>query len=89
MQLYTGTPQQFVEDATHDQITEKLEKAFAYHFGHKVARSEARSWENSLLRMGVVLKDADLLYNGVILACCPVWAARPPTRWEKHSDNPR
>ena len=67
MQLYTGTSRQFVEDATHDRIAEKLEEAFAYHFGHKVARSEARSWENSLWRMGVVLKDADLLDNGVIL----------------------
>lgn len=67
MQLYAETSQQFVEDATHDQIAEKLEKAFAYHFGHKVARSEARSWENSLWRMGVVLQDADLLDNGIIL----------------------
>src|SRR5215210_2353043 len=67
MQLYKGTSQQFVEDATHDQIAEKLEEAFAYHFGHKVARNEARSWENSLWRLGIVLKDANLLDNGVIL----------------------
>jgi hypothetical protein len=33
MQLYKGTSQQFVEEATHDQITEKLEEAFTYHFG--------------------------------------------------------
>jgi DUF2075 family protein len=67
MQLYTGTSQQFIEDAFHDRITEKLEEAFACYFGHRVARSEARSWENSLWRMGVVLKDADLLDNGIIL----------------------
>src|SRR5215210_2962143 len=67
MQLYTGTSQQFIEDATHDQIAEKLEAAFACYFGHKVARNEVRSWENSLWRMGIVLQDADILDNGIIL----------------------
>ena len=67
MQLYTGSSRQFVEDATHDRLLGKLEEAFAHHFGHKVARGEARSWQNSLWRLGVVLKDADLLDNGVIL----------------------
>ncbi len=67
VQLYTGSSRQFVEDVTRDQIAEKLEEAFSHHFGHRVARSEARSWQNSLWRMGIVLKDADLLDNGVIL----------------------
>ncbi len=67
MQLYTGSSRQFVEDATHDRLSGKLEESFAQHFGHRVARSEARSWQNSLWRLGVVLKDADLLDNGVIL----------------------
>ena len=67
MQLYNGTSQQFIEDATHDLLAEKLEASFAYHFGHKVARNEARSWQNSLWRVGIVMQDADLLDNGVIL----------------------
>lgn len=67
MQLYNGTSQQFIEDATHDLLAEKLEASFAHHFGHKVARNEARSWQNSLWRVGIVMKDADLLDNGVIL----------------------
>lgn len=67
MQLYAGNSAQFVEDATQDRIADKLEQAFSDHFGHKVARSEARSWENSLLRMGLVLKDTDLMDHGVIL----------------------
>src|SRR5918997_2354122 len=67
MQLYTGTSQQFIEDATHDRIAEKLNSAFACHFGHNVARNEFRAWENSLWRMGIVLQDADLLDNGIIL----------------------
>src|SRR5215211_7169233 len=67
VQLYAGTSQQFVEDTMHDRITEKLEQAFLKHFGYVVARSEARAWENSLLRMGIVLKDAELQDHGVIL----------------------
>jgi DUF2075 family protein len=67
MQLYAGSSKQFVEDAMQDRITEKLEQAFSQHFGREVARSEARAWENSLLRMGIVLKDAGLLDHGVIL----------------------
>jgi uncharacterized protein len=67
MQLYTGMSQQFIEDTFQDRITQKLEQAFLDRYSHEVARSEARAWENSLLRMGVVLQDAGLLDHGVIL----------------------
>lgn len=67
MQLYTGHSQQFVEDATHDRIAQKLEQAFVGYFGHEVSRSEARSWENSLWRMAIVLQNSGLLDHGVIL----------------------
>lgn len=67
MQLYTGSSQQFIEDATQDRIARKLEQAFVGYFGHEVSRGEAMSWENSLWRMAIALQTAGLLDQGIIL----------------------
>ena len=67
MQLYTGSSTQFMEDAFLGSISQKLERAFFRHFRYKPSPGEVQSWQNSLMRMSMVLQKADLTDHGVIL----------------------
>lgn len=67
MQLYAGTSKDFISDATRNGIASKLEHAFLEAFHYKPSVQEVQSWQNSLFRMAIVLQQAHLLKQGVLL----------------------
>lgn len=67
MQLYAGPSQQFIQDAFVGSIAGKLEEAFLRHYRHRPGQAEVRSWQNSLVRMSMVLQRAGFDDHGVVL----------------------
>lgn len=67
MRLYSGSSQQFIQDAIHNQIAEKLKLSFFDYFRYNPSPSEINSWRNSLRAMSQVFQYANLLDHGVIL----------------------
>jgi hypothetical protein len=67
MQLYSGTTQQFVKDATHNAISDKLQEAFTKYYGRHPGPSEVTSWTNSLQFLKNAIEENKLLDNAVIL----------------------
>lgn len=67
MRLYSGTVSEFVEDAAHNRIAEKLKSAFIDHFRFAPSPSEISSWRNSLRAVSLVAERAKLLDNGILL----------------------
>ena len=64
MQLYVGTSEQFIQDAFVGPIARKLEDAFVRYYRHRPGGAEVRSWQNSLVRMSMVLQRAGLIDHG-------------------------
>jgi DUF2075 family protein len=67
MRLYGGSSKEFIEDATHNQITELLRDSFFNYYRRAVGESEIRSWQNSLRAMKDVIEDARLFDHGVLV----------------------
>ncbi|MFZ4515989.1 MAG: peptidase S24, partial [Acidimicrobiia bacterium] len=67
MHLYSGTSVEFIQDATHNQIAEKLEKNFEDEYRYKPGKSEVQSWRESLTRMARVLRNTAMLDHGVVV----------------------
>lgn len=67
MRLYSGSSKEFIEDTTHNQITQRLKQAFFNYFRYYPSASEEHSWLNSLRAMSLVLIHAKLNKQGVIL----------------------
>ena len=67
MRLYAGSSKQFITDAVHNQISEKLKNAFFANFRYLPSQAELNSWRNSLKAISLVFQDADLMDHGVIL----------------------
>ena len=67
MRLYSGTSKQFIQDAIHNQIAEKLKNAFFGYYRYNPSPSEINSWRNSLRSISQVFQHADLLDHGVLL----------------------
>ena len=67
MRLYSGSSQQFIEDAIQNQIAEKLRLAFFNYFRFYPSPGEINSWRNSLRAISQVFQHADLMDHGVIL----------------------
>lgn len=67
MQLYTGTSRDFISDACRNGIAGKLERAFLDRYHYKPSLQEVASWQNSLLRMALVLQQGNLMDHGVLL----------------------
>ena len=67
MRLYSGTSEQFIQDAVHNQIAEKLKSAFFSHYRYNPSPSEINSWRNSLRSMSQVFQYAGLMDHGVLL----------------------
>jgi hypothetical protein len=67
MYLYSSSSVDFIADATRDVIAGKLKDRFEERFRYKPGASEVRSWQNSLSRMAMVLRDADLTDHGVVV----------------------
>lgn len=67
MRLYSGTSLNFIKDAIHNQIAEKLKSAFFNYYRFYPSPQEINSWRNSLRSISQVFQYADLLDHGVIL----------------------
>lgn len=67
MRLYAGTSKQFIEDAVHNQIAEKLKNAFFNYLRYYPSQNEIASWRNSLRAVSQVFQYADLTDHGVVL----------------------
>lgn len=67
MRLYSGTSEQFIDDAVHNQIAEKLKVAHMMYFRYWPPESEIRSWKNSLRALSQVFQYAGLMDHGILL----------------------
>lgn len=67
MKLYSGTSEQFVNDATHDRIADRLREAYFNQFRYEPPASEVTSWRHSLRALSDVISSAELLDHGVLL----------------------
>lgn len=67
MQLYAGTSKDFISDATRNGIASRLERAFLDAFHYKPSVQVVHSWQNSLFRMAIALKQGNMLDHGVSL----------------------
>jgi hypothetical protein len=61
MRLYSGMSKDFIRDTVHNQITDKLSRAFFGYYRYKPSPSEIGSWRNSLRAMALTIKDARLV----------------------------
>ncbi|MBN2518416.1 MAG: DUF2075 domain-containing protein [Candidatus Altiarchaeota archaeon] len=67
MRLYSGSSEQFIDDAVHNQIAEKLKIAHMQYFRYWPSDSEIRSWKNSLRALSQVFQYANLMDHGILL----------------------
>ena len=67
MKLYAGTTEQFRADARMHRIAEKLRAVYTTQIGHRSAPSEVASWQNSLMALSMLVDQAELNDQGVIL----------------------
>lgn len=67
MRLYAGSSEQFIQDAIHNQIAEKLSTSYFNYFRSYPCDAEKRSWKNSLRSLSQVFQYANLIDHGVIL----------------------
>lgn len=67
MQLYAGTSNDFIREATRNSIAGRLQQAFLDAYHYKPAPQEVQSWQNSLYRMAHTLEKGRFLDHGVLL----------------------
>jgi len=67
MYLYQGAVEEFIRDAQLNRLADKIDKAFAFEWGHRASKSEVNSWRNSLQQMSNVFSLAQLGPQGVIV----------------------
>jgi uncharacterized protein len=66
MKLYAGTTEEFRADARMHRIAEKLHE-YTTQIGHRPAPSEVASWQNSLMALSMLVDQAELNDQSVIL----------------------
>ncbi len=67
MRLFSGSSTEFISDAIHNQIADKLKNAFFQYYRYNPSPGEIRSWQNSLRALSQVFTYSNLDDNGVIL----------------------
>jgi hypothetical protein len=67
MRLYAGRTTDFIQDATRNTVARRLETAFVEHFRYRPSPGEVRSWEESLVRLSLVIGNAGLTDHGIFL----------------------
>jgi len=67
MRLYIGSTQQFITDAVHNQVADKLKSAFFNYYRYTPSPGEMRSWRQSLGSISQVFQHNNLLDHGIIL----------------------
>ena len=56
MIIYQNSVTGFQNDVDNNSIADKIEQNFIEKVGHTVSPSEKRSWNNSLYRMGTIVR---------------------------------
>lgn len=67
MLLYSGTTPDFIKATTHNAIAQRLSDAFTAHYRYAPSPSEFQSWQNSLRSFSDVLREGELLQQGILL----------------------
>jgi hypothetical protein len=67
MRLYSGSTENFVEDATRWAIAEKLRSAFFDYFRYYPSEHEVNAWDNSLGALAENVKGARLFDQGIMI----------------------
>lgn len=60
MILYKSNASEFLDAVDDNRIADELEQNFITKVGHTVSPNEKRSWENSLYRMGTIVRRSDV-----------------------------
>ncbi len=92
MRLYIGSSRQFITDAVHNQVADKLKSAFFSYYRFQPSLGEMRSWRQSLGSISQVFQHNNLLDHGIILEYqIPFTSKRLDClitgRDERHNDN--
>lgn len=67
MRLYAGKTTEFIQDATRNAIAGRLQDAFIQYYRHRPSPGEIRSWEESLVRLSLVIGSAGLTDHGIFV----------------------
>lgn len=67
MKLFAGSSEQFIQDATRNEIATKLKNAFFEYYRYNPSPAEINSWRNSLKEISNVFEEANLTDHGIIL----------------------
>jgi len=67
IRLYEGSSDDFISDAVHDRIADKLRAAYSAAYRGEAPRSEVQSWRNSLQALSAVLEQGSFKRHGVLL----------------------
>jgi len=67
MFLYSGTSPEFIKKTTQNAIAHQLAIAFETHFRYRPSASEFQSWQNSLRCLADVLREGNLMDQGIFL----------------------
>lgn len=60
MIIYQSNKEQFIKDIISNEIHEIIEAAYNFKTGHRVAKNELRSWQESMRHMGAVMDDEEI-----------------------------
>ncbi|SMC73667.1 DUF2075 domain-containing protein [Polynucleobacter kasalickyi] len=60
MIIYQSNKERFIKDLISNEIHEIIEATYKQKTGHKVAKNELRSWQESMRFMGAVIDDEDI-----------------------------
>jgi DUF2075 family protein len=67
MKLFAGSSEQFIQDATRNEIATKLKNAFFEYYRYNPSPAEINSWRNSLKEISDVFVEVNLTDHGIIL----------------------
>jgi DNA replication protein DnaC len=60
MIIYQSNKEQFIKDLISNEIHEIIEATYKLKTGHRVAKNELRSWQESMRFMGAVMDDEEI-----------------------------
>ena len=60
MIIYQSNKERFIKDLISNEIHEIIEATYKLKTGHRVAKNELRSWQESMRFMGAVMDDAEI-----------------------------
>ena len=67
MRLYSGSAKDFVDDALHNRVKDKLVTAYTDYYGHQPDYREALSWTNSLQFLKSLIEYSQVFDSNLVL----------------------